>query len=224
MPGNSTSRIGKHTAWFTSLAKRYRLTPPATEALRQNIHIAGELISPKPWLRKLGENHLQDAGLHIIKQEGIAVIDKIIVPEGEITAPEREPAPSAKIQGDLFGEFDHQLREELRSQQVRARTEIKAEDYLRQLGMGLVEREGKKYITHPLFEKALEFRGFQIEDVFIATTGNTLMIQETGMGKTNIAFLVAANVLSQNPNAKVYISAPTIGLTDQHVKIARETF
>lgn len=223
MPGNSTSRIGNHTAWLASLAKKYRLTPPATKALRQNIHIAGELISPRPWLRKLGENHLQDAGLHIIKQKGIEVIDKIIVPEEKIAAPE-EPAASANIQWDLFNEFDHGLREELVSQEVRAKTEIKAEDYLKQLGMGLEEREGKRYITHPLFKEDLEFRGFQIEDVFIATTGNTLMIQETGMGKTNIAFLVAAHFLSQDPNAKIYISAPTIGLTDQHVKVARETF
>ncbi|MBU1198436.1 MAG: DEAD/DEAH box helicase [Nanoarchaeota archaeon] len=55
-----------------------------------------------------------------------------------------------------------------------------------------------------------------------AVKKNTLVVLPTGLGKTNIAVLLAANRLTNYPNSKILILAPTRPLCDQHVDSLRK--
>nr|MCK4930082.1 DEAD/DEAH box helicase [Nanoarchaeota archaeon] len=50
-----------------------------------------------------------------------------------------------------------------------------------------------------------------------AVKKNTLVVLPTGLGKTNIAILLAANRFKNYPNSKILVLAPTRPLCDQHV-------
>ncbi|MBW2991497.1 DEAD/DEAH box helicase [Candidatus Woesearchaeota archaeon] len=54
-----------------------------------------------------------------------------------------------------------------------------------------------------------------------AVKKNTLVVLPTGLGKTNIAVLLAANRLRNYPESKILIIAPTRPLCDQHVDSMR---
>ena len=51
-----------------------------------------------------------------------------------------------------------------------------------------------------------------------AVRNNTLIVLPTGMGKTAFAFMLAAQRLSQYPNSKILMLAPTKPLCEQHLQ------
>ena len=62
-----------------------------------------------------------------------------------------------------------------------------------------------------------EPRLYQQTILATAVKKNTLVVLPTGLGKTNIAVLLAANRLTNYPGSKILILAPTRPLCDQHV-------
>src|SRR3989338_9575620 len=54
-----------------------------------------------------------------------------------------------------------------------------------------------------------------------AASKNTLVVLPTGMGKSAIAFLLAAQRLHFYPNSKILMLAPTKPLCEQHVETFR---
>lgn len=78
-----------------------------------------------------------------------------------------------------------------------------------------------KYVDHPLIKpEKIEARVYQQVLLDSARQGNTLIVLPTGLGKTQIAIMLAADRLSSLPQSKVLMMAPTRPLVTQH----RETF
>jgi len=69
-----------------------------------------------------------------------------------------------------------------------------------------------------LKKNAFEARDYQLKIANIAKEKNTLVVIPTGMGKTLIAVLVAAERLQKYPGSKVLITSPTRPLNAQHKK------
>src|SRR3989338_3621252 len=67
-------------------------------------------------------------------------------------------------------------------------------------------------------ENTIEYREYQEKITKTASSANTLCVLPTGLGKTNIAALVAANRLQQNMHGKILFLAPTRPLVAQHKK------
>ena len=65
--------------------------------------------------------------------------------------------------------------------------------------------------------RGFEPRLYQQTILATAVKKNTLVVLPTGLGKTNIAVLLAANRLTNYPGSKILILAPTRPLCDQHV-------
>ena len=63
-----------------------------------------------------------------------------------------------------------------------------------------------------------EAREYQRKIASVATSTNTLVVLPTGLGKTIIAIMVAAEMLERNPESKVMILAPTRPLVLQHLR------
>lgn len=77
------------------------------------------------------------------------------------------------------------------------------------------------YVQHPLVKpRSIEARLYQQVIFDAATRENTLVVLPTGLGKTQIAVMLAAHRLSEPPGSKVLVIAPTRPLTLQH----RRTF
>ena len=75
------------------------------------------------------------------------------------------------------------------------------------------------HVTHPWINAGtIEQREYQESIVATAVTGNTLVCIPTGLGKTNIAAMVAAYRLSKNMDGKILFLAPTRPLVEQHMK------
>ena len=72
-----------------------------------------------------------------------------------------------------------------------------------------------KTFKHPLI-KDLEEREYQIRMAKTALKKNTLVCLPTGLGKTNIAVLVAAELLKQFPGSSIMVLSPTKPLVSQH--------
>ena len=73
------------------------------------------------------------------------------------------------------------------------------------------------HVKHPLIkENSLESRQYQEAILTTAREKNTLCVLPTGLGKTNISILLAAETLLKNPDKKILILAPTRPLVDQH--------
>ncbi len=70
--------------------------------------------------------------------------------------------------------------------------------------------------------RGFEPRLYQQTILDTAVKKNTLVVLPTGLGKTNIAVLLAANRLTSYPGSKVLILAPTRPLCDQHVTSLRK--
>jgi len=68
----------------------------------------------------------------------------------------------------------------------------------------------------------LEARQYQKKIAGVASSTNTLVVLPTGLGKTIIAIMVAADVLEKNPGSKAMILAPTRPLVLQHLRAFRE--
>ena len=69
--------------------------------------------------------------------------------------------------------------------------------------------------------KGFEPRLYQQTILDTAVKKNTLVVLPTGLGKTNVAVLLAANRLKNYPKSKILILAPTRPLCDQHVDSIR---
>ncbi len=67
-------------------------------------------------------------------------------------------------------------------------------------------------------EGLLEPRDYQLKIAKVASHFNTLVVLPTGLGKTIIAILVAANRLKKYPGSKILMLAPTRPLCVQHKK------
>lgn len=79
---------------------------------------------------------------------------------------------------------------------------------------------GKDFLNHPLLkEGAVQRRDYQ--EVIAARAlekGNTLVVAPTALGKTIVAVLLSAEILSKSPESKVLVLAPTKPLAVQHKK------
>ncbi len=74
-----------------------------------------------------------------------------------------------------------------------------------------------EYVSHPWINPGtIEKRSYQDHIANAARHGNLLCVLPTGMGKTNVAVLVAAERLQKNMSAKILFMAPTKPLVDQH--------
>lgn len=74
------------------------------------------------------------------------------------------------------------------------------------------------FVSHPLLkENSIEARAYQTSIANTACSRNTLCVLPTGLGKTAIAIMVAANRLASYPDSKVLVLAPTRPLAEQHL-------
>lgn len=72
------------------------------------------------------------------------------------------------------------------------------------------------YISHPLVkERSILAKDFQLNIASSALESSTLVVLPTGMGKTIIAILVSAEILSTE-SGKILMVSPTRPLTEQH--------
>ena len=72
--------------------------------------------------------------------------------------------------------------------------------------------------------KNFEPRLYQQTILATAAEKNTLVVLPTGMGKTNIFLMLAAQRLKQYPNSKVLFIGPTKPLIDQYMDVFKEHF
>ncbi len=74
-----------------------------------------------------------------------------------------------------------------------------------------------EFVNHPLIkENTIEKRTYQDSIVKSCLNKNSLVVLPTGLGKTPIACIIAAERLLKYPNSKVLIMAPTKPLVEQH--------
>ncbi len=69
-----------------------------------------------------------------------------------------------------------------------------------------------------MLSEGLEAREYQKKIAEVATSTNTLVVLPTGLGKTIIAILAAAEMLRRYPESKVVVLAPTRPLVLQHLR------
>jgi ERCC4-related helicase len=77
---------------------------------------------------------------------------------------------------------------------------------------------GETSRTSRMLSESLEVREYQKKIAEVATATNTLVVLPTGLGKTIIAILVAAEMLTRYPESKVMVLAPTRPLVLQHLR------
>ncbi len=73
-----------------------------------------------------------------------------------------------------------------------------------------------------MLSPGLEARDYQKRIASVAAVTNTLVVLPTGLGKTMIAMMVAAQIMEQRPGAKVMVLAPTRPLVLQHFRTFQE--
>ena len=74
-----------------------------------------------------------------------------------------------------------------------------------------------EFVEHPLIkEKSIEKRAYQESIVKSCRNKNSLVVLPTGLGKTPIACIIAAERLMKYPDSKILIMAPTKPLVEQH--------
>jgi ERCC4-related helicase len=69
-----------------------------------------------------------------------------------------------------------------------------------------------------LLSEGFVAREYQKKIAEVATSSNTLVVLPTGLGKTIIAIMVAAEMLKKGPESKVMVLAPTRPLVLQHLR------
>ncbi|MCX6814175.1 MAG: DEAD/DEAH box helicase [Candidatus Aenigmarchaeota archaeon] len=75
------------------------------------------------------------------------------------------------------------------------------------------------YVKHPLIvENSIESRAYQEAILGTAAKNHTLCVLPTGLGKTNIAIMLAAHRLEKYPDSRIIVMAPTRPLVNQHYK------
>ena len=86
---------------------------------------------------------------------------------------------------------------------------------------GFETRDG--HVQHPLVRAgALEARDYQLRLAGKAVAGSLLVVLPTGLGKTAIAILAAAERLRRDPDAQAVVLAPTRPLVQQHARAFRD--
>ena len=79
------------------------------------------------------------------------------------------------------------------------------------------------FISHPLIKPNIISRREYQENIFInCLNRNCLVVIPTGLGKTIIALMLAVQRLTEIPNSKVILLAPTKPLVQQHYKLFLE--
>ncbi|MDY6776800.1 MAG: DEAD/DEAH box helicase, partial [Candidatus Nanohaloarchaea archaeon] len=79
------------------------------------------------------------------------------------------------------------------------------------------EKLEEGFVDHPrIVEGSLESRTYQEVIAAEAAESNTLVVLPTGLGKTAVAILLAAQRLEERPGSKVLMMAPTRPLAEQH--------
>jgi len=77
-----------------------------------------------------------------------------------------------------------------------------------------------QFIEHPwITPGTIEKRTYQEQIVRTAVNGNTLVVLPTGLGKTSIAVMVAAERLLKDNKKKILFLAPTRPLVEQHKRV-----
>src|SRR3989344_3982815 len=88
-----------------------------------------------------------------------------------------------------------------------------------------IEESSSMYVSHPFLKPdAIEEREYQKNILETAVRKNTLCVLPTGLGKTNIAIMLAANRMENFPEKKILIMAPTRPLCAQHQKSFQSAF
>jgi Fanconi anemia group M protein len=81
-----------------------------------------------------------------------------------------------------------------------------------------------QFFSHPLVKpETLEFRLYQARIIETCLKGNTLVVLPTGLGKTVIAMLTAAEKLKNASEGKIIVLAPSRPLVHQHYQNFRKT-
>jgi ERCC4-related helicase len=76
------------------------------------------------------------------------------------------------------------------------------------------------YVKHPLIvENSIEARAYQEAILGTAAKNHTLCVLPTGLGKTNVAMMLAAHRLEKYPDSRILVMAPTRPLVNQHYKV-----
>lgn len=76
-------------------------------------------------------------------------------------------------------------------------------------------------LSHPFLQEGVEARAYQLICAKDALSQSALMVLPTGFGKTAVQWMVMADQLRMSKK-KTLLIAPTTGLVDQQVKMARE--
>ena len=76
-------------------------------------------------------------------------------------------------------------------------------------------------LSHPFLQEGVEARAYQLICAKDALSQSALMVLPTGFGKTAVQWMVMADQLRRSKK-KTLLIAPTTGLVDQQVKMARE--
>ena len=76
-------------------------------------------------------------------------------------------------------------------------------------------------LSHPFLQEGVEARAYQLICAKDALSQSALMVLPTGFGKTAVQWMVMADELRRSKK-KTLLIAPTTGLVDQQVKMARE--
>jgi Fanconi anemia group M protein len=76
------------------------------------------------------------------------------------------------------------------------------------------------YVKHPLIvENSIESRAYQEAILGTAAKNHTMCVLPTGLGKTNVAIMLAAHRLEKYPDSGILVMAPTRPLVNQHYKV-----
>jgi ERCC4-related helicase len=76
-----------------------------------------------------------------------------------------------------------------------------------------------EFISHPLIKENLVLRRSYQENIFInCLNKNCLVVIPTGLGKTIIALMLAVQKLTEKPESRIILLAPTKPLVDQHYR------
>lgn len=96
-------------------------------------------------------------------------------------------------------------------------------DYVEFDRTGKLENDGG-YVSHPLLERhAVEYRDFQVELARAAAESNLIVVVPTGLGKTIVALIAAAEMMKET-GKKILFLAPTRPLVMQHMETFNRYF
>ena len=77
------------------------------------------------------------------------------------------------------------------------------------------------HVVHPLLKDGVEARGYQLRSLERILSFSSLMVMPTGFGKTAVEWMAMAEFLRKGAR-KIVLIAPTTGLVDQQMTMAKE--